>query len=152
MLMVIIICTEIVRKFYSTYLFGFSPDICTDIRINVHPTTSLICINIFINIISTTASIFTLMFSLTHCTNSPASFIYESHLIYASPHICIDVFIGIHLITASPNILINISIDIHTTTASIFINMSIDIQTIIASPDICIDIPQFSLQNCINLH
>ena len=35
MLMVIVICTGIERKFYSTYLFGVTPDICIDIHRDV---------------------------------------------------------------------------------------------------------------------
>ena len=74
MLMIIVICTIILRKFYNTYFFRVSPNICIDICIDVHPTSALICVNINRYIYPTTASI------------------------------CIDVcIIYIHLITASPD-------------------------------------------------
>ena len=42
MLMVIMICTGIVRNFYSAYLFVFSPDTCIDIHRDVNKHNTLI--------------------------------------------------------------------------------------------------------------
>ena len=36
MLMVIVVCTVILRKFYSPYLFGVSPVSYINIHINIH--------------------------------------------------------------------------------------------------------------------
>ena len=49
----------------------------------------------------------------------------------------------------SPNICINIPIVIHQRTASTCIDICIDIHLLTASPNICIDIPQYLPYNCI---
>ena len=56
MLTVIVICTGIVKKFYSAYLFGVSPNFCINVFIDIHLTSALIFIFISINVHTTTSS------------------------------------------------------------------------------------------------
>ena len=41
MLMVIVICTGIIRKFYSAYLFGVTSDICIGLHRDVKKSVTL---------------------------------------------------------------------------------------------------------------
>ena len=83
MLMVIVICTGILRKFYSAYLFGFSPDICINICIDIHSTSVFFCINIYSDVHSKTTSIYieiciTNILPIIASPDPPASIFYIS--------------------------------------------------------------------------
>ena len=121
---------SLIPYIYCSNPISASPSIWIDILLNIQPKKSSpgICINICIDIHPTTASIFILIFTSTHWTESLVSYISESHLISVSYDIFIIIRIDIHPTTTSPDIWINICINVHPTTASIYINIFINVQ------------------------